>query len=486
MFDLDDLRAVVAQETYAAYARLEGSDGLVELSVSDLRATLIHVCRDGRWETVGNLMMRVRTRPSLLSEYKPDVYVYPHPALQAYVAARHLVAQPDLPRLVSRLAREDFYRWREVISFALARLAWLEEGLPAALQVIDALCPRPLPVGEEEPPASEWRTAWLAGEALIEIHQTRESLDAPQTLDRVGSWLVATLDRGMLTPRERARAGSVLDRLFDGDPRPGVSRPEPVWCEVPASSAWFGDGDEARVVDVATFWISRYLVTNAQYAAFVRATGRASPRHWQGGRPPVGMGNHPVVGVTWGDATRYCEWRTEHLGAERWQVWRLGEIGTAKRPPRSWRVRLPTSVEWEKAARGGLSIPIIGHDELGDNPFPRRVYPWGDSWHLSTGEIAGDETRCNVSESDIGSTTPVGMYPRGASPYGVMDMAGNVWEWCLDWADDGNRYKIRRGGAFRYAHEHARCAASDKAYPGLAWPYLGFRVVLGSLAFERA
>jgi formylglycine-generating enzyme required for sulfatase activity len=113
-----------------------------------------------------------------------------------------------------------------------------------------------------------------------------------------------------------------------------------------------------------------------------------------------------------------------------------------------------------------------------DNPLPRRAYPWSDNWQFSDHGTQGDETKCNVSESNIGTTTPVGMYPPGASPYGLMDMAGNVWEWCLDWADKENRYKIRRGGAYRFTHEHARCAAYDQAHPSLGWPHLGFRVVL--------
>ena len=89
-----------------------------------------------------------------------------------------------------------------------------------------------------------------------------------------------------------------------------------------------------------------------------------------------------------------------------------------------------------------------------------------------------------MSESGIGATTPVGMYPSGGSPYGVLDLAGNVWEWCLDWTDEERRYRARRGGAFRYTHDQARCSTSDRALPGLAWPYLGFRLGLGSPAGE--
>jgi formylglycine-generating enzyme required for sulfatase activity len=185
--------------------------------------------------------------------------------------------------------------------------------------------------------------------------------------------------------------------------------------------------------------------------------------------------------VTWKQATQYCAWYTARLFSEPFLIWRVDQAEKQDRAPdivtRDWVVRLPTSQEWEKAARGGLRLPSDQGQER-DNTLPQRVYPWSDSWQLSEQGVKGDETRCNVSESHIGATTPVGMYPDGASPYGLMDLAGNVWEWCIDWADKQERYKVRRGGAYRFTHEHARCAAYDQAHPGLGWPHLGFRVVL--------
>ncbi len=226
--------------------------------------------------------------------------------------------------------------------------------------------------------------------------------------------------------------------------------------------------------------MARYPVTNAQYLAFVGATGHDPPRHWHGSLPPPGKGNHPLVHVTWADTAAYCAWWNAHVRDRPQHLWRSGAPSIATQAPPSWQARLPTGAEWEKAARGGLLVPVPqAGDRLHDNPLPLRLYPWGDTWCLSSGARRGDETRCNVSESGIGASTTVGMYASGASPYGVMDLPGNVWEWCSDWADDEHHYKVRRGGAFRYSHDQARCSASDQAHHGLAWPYVGFRLVLG-------
>jgi formylglycine-generating enzyme required for sulfatase activity len=363
------------------------------------------------------------------------------------------------------------------------------------LALVEALCPTPLPsVQGSQVDVSDWRLSWLAGEALaalspelvsvsgqsaeVNVGTRTDASPSEQLVLRVQGWLVAILEREVLVPRERAQAGRTLDRLPGGDPRPGVSTPEALWCEVRAGPFWQGEGEAARQKELDSYWIARYPVTNAQYASYVRATGSSPPGYWQGDRPPPGLGNHPVASVTWQNAVEYCAWQTERLRNASHQLWHPDGAEGNDRVPGSWVVRLPSSDEWEKAARGGLVIPIPGENEL-ENPYPRRTYPWGHSWHLSGNGIRGDEERCNVSESDIGTTTPVGMYPSGASPYGLVDVAGNVWEWCLDWADDEHRYRIRRGGAYRYTHEHARCSAHDRAHPGLAWPYQGFRVVLG-------
>jgi len=135
----------------------------------------------------------------------------------------------------------------------------------------------------------------------------------------------------------------------------------------------------AHNVETKTYRIDKYPVTNAQYARFVAATNHRPPLHWENGKIPPGQELHPVTMVSWYDAASYASWADK---------------------------RLPTEEEWEKAARGT--------DE--------RRWPWGDTM---------DVTRLNTYYN-IGATTSVLRYPEGASPYGVMDMAGNVSEWMAD------------------------------------------------------
>ena len=123
-----------------------------------------------------------------------------------------------------------------------------------------------------------------------------------------------------------------------------------------------------------------------------RLQGAKAPDDWADGQPPKDKLHHPVVNVTWHDACAYCRWLSEVTGKA---------------------IALPSEAEWEKAARGDQD---------------QRAYPWGDAF---------DMLRCNSDELGLEDTTPVGIFPTGASPYGCLDMAGNVWEWTRSlWGED--------------------------------------------------
>ncbi len=182
---------------------------------------------------------------------------------------------------------------------------------------------------------------------------------------------------------------------------------------------WFEAEGPKRTVDLEAFWIDRTEVTNAQYKLFLEANPDhpapyldeewAAPYNWdQTTRTyPEGRANHPVVMATWYDADAYCRWR---------------------------QARLPTEAEWEKAARG----------------TDGRKYPWGDEF---------DKNRCNIMDSGLKDSTPVGDYsPQGDSPYGLADMAGNVWECVADNYQGMTTRKVLRGGSWTSSPTSARTA----------------------------
>lgn len=210
--------------------------------------------------------------------------------------------------------------------------------------------------------------------------------------------------------------------------RPGASA-MPNWQKagielVLIRAGYFLYGDYQRRVYLDAFGIGRTPVTNRQYKVFVDATRHAVPDHWENGRIPTGKEDHPVVYVSQDDAQAFCSWAG---------------------------VSLPTEQQWEKAARG-----TNGHK-----------YPWGDP--------PPDENRCNFNRH-VGDTTPVGRYsPQGDSPYGVVDMAGNVWEWC------GSEYHWRSslcGGSWFALVASVRCAYRYVVNPiGFRGIGVGFRIL---------
>lgn len=189
--------------------------------------------------------------------------------------------------------------------------------------------------------------------------------------------------------------------------------------------------------------ISCVPVTNAQYKMFVEATCYRFPEHWKNEDFPIGQETHPVANVSWTDAQAFCDWAG---------------------------VRLPTEAEWEKAARG----------------TDGRIWPWGND--------PPTPEHCNFNEN-VGCTTPVGSYPPGASSYGVLDMAGNVWEWTADWFDNNyyanspssnpkgpatGYHRTLRGGSFELDSDWVRCACRCNPKPAYIDATFGFRVVVSS------
>lgn len=235
---------------------------------------------------------------------------------------------------------------------------------------------------------------------------------------------------------------------------------EPEWVEVAAGEFWMGSdkgGEWSRPMHrlyLDRFWIGRTPVTNAQYRLFVGATEQRPPHHWPQGVIPAGREEHPVVGVNWEEAMAYCRWLS-------------GIVGKA--------ITLPSEAEWEKAARGDQD---------------QREYPWGDVFGVA---------RANVKVTGVGTTSAVGAFPAGASPYGVLDMSGNVWEWTRSlWGGDHKKvrfsypyvvgdgredldnrvYRIIRGGSWGNEKSWATCSARNRLAPDRqANNRTGFRVV---------
>ncbi len=223
---------------------------------------------------------------------------------------------------------------------------------------------------------------------------------------------------------------------------------------VTRKSGWYDRERPRQILELPAYRITRTAITNAQYAAFIAATGypapdvdeatwksyrlihpfrRSRPYAWVDGRPPTGRENHPVVLVSHADAVAYAAW-------------------LSKKTKRAW--RLPSEIEWEKAVRGRDGA----------------LFPWGDEF---------DPGRLNSHDAGPFSTLPVGSFPSGASPFGLLDGAGQVFEWTSSPGNPG-RYLVKGGswddkgcGVCRPAARHARPEAIKHIL-------IGFRLVIES------
>ncbi|MCY2988994.1 MAG: SUMF1/EgtB/PvdO family nonheme iron enzyme [Planctomycetota bacterium] len=389
---------------------------------------------------------------------------YWHLTFQEHLAARALAACTDQERRDRLLATERLYQpeWREV--FLLLAGVLHHHGMERVDQMIRVVIDQ-LP--ENARLAAHARCAGLLGSVVRDLTPVNYRPKEPryqQILDDV---------LGIFDPiRSRqvpiADAIDAADALGQaGDPRfPHGPTPD-LWVKIPAGEFRMGsqkkkkkaanfdaeaDDDESpvRTVYLDAYKLGRYPVTVAQYRLFVDNDGYADKRHWAAGgwqqfTEPDGWAeqkqhpNWPVTGVSWFEAQAYCRWAGEDY-------------------------RLPTEAEWERAARG----------------TDGRRFPWGN-----------DEPTAELLNyaSNVTHATPVGIYPRGVSPEGLADLAGNVWEWCEDWfgpyeprsirnptgSDKGER-RVVRGGAWSNPSWGCRCSCRLHLDPELRSDDIGFRV----------
>jgi formylglycine-generating enzyme required for sulfatase activity len=243
---------------------------------------------------------------------------------------------------------------------------------------------------------------------------------------------------------------------------------------VPWESGGAQDESPQHKVYLDSYWLAKYETTFEQYDRFCDDTGRGVMSDFGRGRK-----KRPVVGVSWKDARAYCQWLSERTGLS---------------------FRLPTEAEWEKAARGvkkykypwGDQGPGAGYANLADLKFLKKYRELNPPVNENEERSLKQWIAKSISDGYV-YTAPVGKFPDGSSPYGVMDMAGNVWEWVYDWYDDdyyhrspkrnpvkdfGGTYKVARGGGWDCHPWLLRSTGRAGCHPERGNDTLGFRVAL--------
>jgi formylglycine-generating enzyme required for sulfatase activity len=403
--------------------------------------------RDRAWRVAEEFATVVQEKMGVLVEREPGKFTFIHRTFQEYLSARYLATRRDVDTLSTELLADP--KWEEVLVLVgdILQGEYFDDYIRTLLGVtLDG-------------PAVGQNTV-IAGRCLYSVGSHLTGTDLGQDVIAELSQLVETPD---IPLQRRLKGGEVLGNL--GDPRTDQM------IRIPAGPFTMGitDADltrysepgplqrllkrsaSAHEVYVPEFYIDRYPVTHAQYARFIEDEGytrqelwseegwqwlneqrRKEPGYWheyRWNRP-----NYPVISVSWYEAEAYARWADK---------------------------RLPTEAEYEKAARG----------------TDLRMWPWGNNWQKDAAN----------AEAQIGQLAPVGVYPKGRSPYGVMDMAGNVWEWVADWfahydaPEQKNLHsKVLRGGAWNSDREQLRCVVRLMSDPGARVGSVGFRCAIDS------
>ncbi|HXM40419.1 MAG TPA: SUMF1/EgtB/PvdO family nonheme iron enzyme [Bryobacteraceae bacterium] len=343
-----------------------------------------------------------------------------HLTFQEYLAAKAIAGMPDVAQQELLLAGHTIYKpeWREVAQLLGGVL--YRQGLEKVDGLVSAILAAPRQSGRVL--AEEARCAGLLGAIVRDLRPFNYQPADPRyqrTMDAVLSIFDADKAYTVAFP-VRLEAAEALGQA--GDPRLRQDN----WITIE------GGGPKR----VKPFQIGRYPVTVEEFGRFVEDEGYQNERSWRAGgygenTAPENWGeqiqhpNRPVTGVSWHEAMAFCAWAG---------------------------VRLPSSAEWGRAAAG----------------FDGRIYPWGND--------SPDEKKANF-DMKVGHPTPVGLFPAGATPEGVADMAGNVSEWVEDW-HDREKTRVLRGGSFGsddVASWSLHSAGRDGRHPSVRDDDIGFR-----------
>lgn len=268
--------------------------------------------------------------------------------------------------------------------------------------------------------------------------------------------LKKAIERVIGLPRnDRKKAKSAHIKQTEAPVKPPLAQkktlmlPDIDWVEIPAGTYLLDSGTRQTTQTLDRFFISRYPITHCQYQTFIDAGAYQEAHWWQGLRnsQPIEANwtqpNRPREIVNWYEAMAFCRWLSAQLG---------------------YTITLPTEQQWEKAASG----------------TDGREYPWGTSFQTGDANVFLDSNPENLNQ-----TCAVGLFPDRASPYQIMDMAGNVWEWCLNQFDQpdqiepntSNAPRTLRGGCWDLKALDARTFIRRSRHPDLRDYDVGFRVV---------
>jgi len=413
-----------------------------------------------------SFLINIRDRSGLFMGHSESEYGFVHHSFQEYLTAEQIRNKNKIDLLIKNYTEKW---WREVILLCLA----LDN--PSVIEAFIEKIIRTEPFKTEisiitdaindsvnkpsEPLVAALNDQTLTSAVKENVIRVLGQIKKDSVINALKN-IIAVKDKNLSTP--------AFDALVNLDAAHGIEKPdiskapaiirhakdESEMVLIPAGNFLYGSREDDKEADtrekpqqsiyVPDFYMDMYPVTNAQYKKFVDETGHRPPDKadygtptWKGRAFPPDKADHPVVCVSWEDAMAYAKWAGK---------------------------RLPSEVEWEKAARG----------------TDGRRYPWGNEFEAK---------RCNYGGKYKG-TTQIDKFESGKSPYGCYDMAGNVWEWCSDWfSDDNNKKKLNdmlkgpdkgnsrvvRGGSWGLSQDVLRCAIRYWVSPVLRNGSRGFR-----------